>query len=179
MKRWIAFLSALLMLLCLTGCGNTVEEPEQVITMAAKEPEDTAAAPEAARQEPYGFDVNGVTLIPGTDFDPAVPGEALSVFEAPSCAIEGMDIVYQYGSFEITAVDDGSRVLLYSVYLLDPNAATPEGLCLGDSRERALSLYGEPSAKEEDQWVYAAGSTQLILLFSGEAVSSIEYRMVT
>ena len=178
MKNRIAFILAVLLTVCLTGCGTTVDEPEQVITMAAREPEATSAAAEALSRDAYSFAAGDVTLTPGTPFDASRLGEPASVYEAPSCAVEGMDIIYQYEGFELTAVDNGRETLLYSVYLLDPNLSTPEGLSLGDSQESVLTLCGEPSSREDSVWTYTAGNTQLILLFSSGTVSSIEYRAV-
>ena len=181
MKKWTAILLSALLLATLTACGNAEQDMEQVITVAPEDPEaliQETDAPAAEQSGAYTFTVEGVTLIPGEDFDASALGEAEGVYEAPSCAIEGKDIVYQYGGFEVTAVDDGTGPVLYSVYLLDPNLTTPEGLSLGDSADTVRSLYGEDYVQQDTAWVYSAEDTQLILILNGDTVGSIEYRMV-
>lgn len=175
MRNTLTLILAALLLISLPGCDSTAAEPEQVITMAADAPVEDSGSRAAA--EGYCFPVNGVTLVPGTPFDPAAPGEALSVFEAPSCAIEGTDIVYSYEGFEITAVDDGSGQILYSIYLLDSSLSTAEGLSIGDSEETAEALYGSSWDVSEGVCTCTAGNTRLILILSDGTVSSIEYRI--
>lgn len=180
MKRWTALFLILVLLAALTACGSDEQDMEQVITMAPEASEESAPETQAPDAQPgaYAFTVEGVTLTPGEPFDAAALGEAQGVYEAPSCAIVGMDIVYQYGSYEVTAVDDGTGEVLYSVYLLDPNLATPEGLSLGDSTDTVRSLYGDNYEQQDSAWVYTAANTQLILVLNNDTVGSIEYRMV-
>lgn len=183
MKKLIVMLLALAMVLCLTACGAEEENnADLVITRAAKDDvEETQGAAESeapvAAGGVFAFAVNGVELIPGEPFDAAALGTAASVFQVPSCAIDGTDNVYNYETFEVTAFDDGSGEVIYSVLFIDPNLTTAEGLALGDSAAKAVELYGEDYTEEGTARIYTRNNTQLYLILQNDAIISIEYRL--
>ena len=199
MKRIIALSFCLMLLLCLTACGSDEISEERMITRPAEEAaepvalaaeEETAAATEIAGTEEtqtaapvavgnYTFDADGVELIPGDPFDPGILPEAVSVYEVPSCAIEGTDNLYNYGSFELTAFDDGEQELIYSILLTDPNITTTEGLALGDDLQKMVDIYGEGYTQQGNACVYTGDAELLYIIVQNEKVASIEYRMIT
>lgn len=195
MKKRIAMMLCLLLMLSLAACGGSEDAAdEQLITRPAEEkeaavvaeepvaPAETAAATEApaaaAAVGNYIFVTDGVALVPGTVFDPGILPEAQSVYEVPSCAIEGTDNLYNYGGYELTAFDDGTNELIYSILLIDPNITTTEGLALGDSAAKVVELYGEGYSVQGTSWVYSGDAEQLIIILQGDSVASIEYRMI-
>lgn len=165
MKRWIACLIVFAMLLTLTACAG--EE---------KNDGETQVEAEAPK---YSFTYQGVELVPGAEFDPAALPEADFVYEVPSCAIEGTDNVYSYGVMEVTAFDDGTGEIIYSVYISDANTPTDEGLYIGDDMATVESLYGTDYTQLDTQVTYQSGNSYLVLLVENDVVISIEYRMVT
>lgn len=202
MKRIIAFCFCLMLLAGLTACGTDELSEERMITRPAEEaaepvavaalaeePETAPAAETAGTEETqeaaavavgnYTFDANGVELIPGDPFDPAVLPKADSVYEVPSCAIEGTDNLYNYGTFELTAFDDGEKELIYSILLTDPNITTTEGLALGDDVQKMVSLYGEGYTQQGNAYVYTGDAELLYIITQNDKVASIEYRMIT
>ena len=100
------------------------------------------------------------------------------MYQVPSCAVEGTDNVYNFGGFEITAFAENGSERIYSVYFIDPNLTTPEGLALGDGVQKVTELYGEDYAQDGAALVYTAGDTQLIVIVENDVVVSIEYRWV-
>lgn len=175
MKRILAILLALMLLASLAACNtdtpNTTETPGNTGTEGTDSGEDTSEA--------YSFKLNGVELVPGADFKPSTLPEAAFVYEVPSCAIEGTDNVYNYETIEITAFDDGSGEIIYSIYVIDANTPTPEGLYLGDDLTVVNTLYGTDCTKNENELVYRKGKTMLILILENDCVVSIEYRAIT
>ena len=191
MKRMIAVLLSLLMLFALTACGEPADKTETPTgtvadnTTAAEDTttaEDTTAAAEdttagADEQEPgFVFTFEGVELTPGQAFDAAALPEANSVYQVPSCAIEGTDNVYNYGTIEVTAFDDGNGEVIYSVYIMDANTPTNEGLYIGDTLDHIVAAYGEDYTREGNQITYQKGDTLLIIILGGEYVQSIDFR---
>ena len=184
MKKLIAIL---LIALLLSGCTGE-PAPEQMITRPPQESRNDA--PEADSQpqatqggtpQPLGnytFLTGGVELIPGAPFDPTVLPEPESVYEVPSCAIEGTDNLYNYGGYELTAFDDGKQELIYSILLTDPSVTTTEGLALGDSRQRMTELYGEAYTAQGAACTYTGDRELLIIILQNDTVASIEYRMI-
>lgn len=183
MRKYIILL--LILLLCLTGCGRNEVDPELVITCAPREEGLQQATQPPVENGPelgdYGFTflAGDVELVPGAPFDSAVLPEPDSLYEVPSCAIEGTDNLYNYGTFELTAFNDGTGEVIYSILLLDPNIATPEGLALGDEGAKVTELYGPAYTQEGTALVYTGSNARLYVIVQNDAVASIEYRMIT
>lgn len=193
MKKAIALMLSLLLLASLAACGDNAASEEQMITRPAEKDAETvalqetsAASTEAAEKSTekiaavghYTFSSDGVELIPGDPFDPSLLPKANSVYQVPSCAIEGTDNLYHYGTFELTAFDDGTSEVIYSILLIDPNITTPEGLALGDSADKVLELYGEDYTQQGSAYVYTGEMEALYIIIQGAHVASIEYRMI-
>lgn len=205
MRRIMALLCCLMLLMGLTACGSDEISEERMITRPREddaesviieavevaeevkvENAETGNTETAAAQAEapvslgnYTFAADGVELIPGDPFDPGILPEAVSVYEVPSCAIVGTDNLYNYGSFELTAFDDGTQELIYSILLTDPNITTAEGLALGDDLQKMTDLYGEGYTKQGNAYVYSGDAELLYIIVQNEKVASIEYRMIT
>lgn len=188
MKKLIAMILALTMVLCLTACGGEEEVADQTIggsvTEATKGAEETEAPTEVEAEvvpggAVFAFTYEGVDIIPAEPFDASKLPEAASVYEVPSCALEGTDNVYNYETFEVTAYDEGNGEVVYSIYFIDPNLTTNEGLALGDDLAKAVELYGENYQEVDGEYVYTGANTQLRLIVENDTVVSIELRMVT
>lgn len=179
MKKLIAALLAVLMLVALTACNTQKPEPPQVTdpststTAPNNDPKPTKPA-----EEGFFFTYEGVKLIPGAPFNPSALPEADSVFTVPSCAIDGTDNVYSYPVLELTAYNDGSGEVIYSIYLTDANTPSEEGLYVGDDLARVTELYGTAYSQNGDELIYTKGKTSLSLILNDNTVISIEYRMV-
>lgn len=193
MKKAAAAVLALLMLWSLTACSQVQTSPEvQRITMATipsgeavpsapvTQPPETATGSSGTVEDGFfAFTYEDVELQPGQAFDPSVLPAPTYTYTVPSCALEGTDNVYNYGTFEITAFDAGEGEFIYSVYFVDPNLATAEGLALGDPLDKAESLYGRNYAREGTACTYTRTDTQLVLILQENSIVSIEYRLVT
>ena len=183
MRKLIAILALLVLTFALVACGADANANEDLVitrgTEAAEIAEETNGADEVAAAKVYSFTAEGVELIPGAAFDPAVLPEAASVYTVPSCAIEGTDNVYNYEAFEVTAYNDGTGEVIYSIYIIDPNITTPEGLALGDSLDRVVELYGDGYVVSGTAYDYSSEGTMLSIIIQSDAVASIEYRMIT
>ncbi len=177
--RYIIFI--LTILLTLSACGSTTTDADMVFTRASDElleeaaPETTGSVPETAVSAPFGFETGGVRLIPGQAFDSALLPPAAAVCEVPSCAIEGTDTVYTYDTFEVTVVNNGSSPYIASIYLLTPDALTPEGLALGDSAAKADQCYGSDFQTDGTGRIYTRQQTALSIIVQNDVVVSIEY----
>jgi len=177
MKRVILMLLVLsLFLLC--GCGNTQQgNGEFAFTVGNDNPGDATNQEANGEESAFYFLAGDVTVTPGMPFDEKdLPTK--NVYQVPSCAFEGTDNVYGYGSYEITAFGDANGETVYSIYLIEPDVSTPEGLANGDEMTKAAELYG---SYEEDgtAWVFTRGKTQLFVIGQDGVIVSIEMRMVT
>lgn len=186
MKKIFVLALTAMLLLSLAACDQKTENPQITIGTQPPQqtttPQGTTASQETTaptqKGEVFAFLYEDAALCPGEAFDPTALPEATSTYRVPSCALEGTDNVYNYGTFEVTAYDEGKGEYIYSVYFLDPNLKTPEGLALGDTAAKARELYGEDYETQQTALVYTRGNTQLILIVQQDSVVSIEYRLV-
>lgn len=179
MKKLLCVLLSLLLLMSLAACGSTPanDTPETTQETKVDTKKDETADPDD--QGAFSFNLQEVVLTPGAEFDPSALPEADSTFEIESCAGQGTDTVYSYTEAEVTVFDDGNKGAIYSVYLLDPNTATPEGLYLGDEKAQAETLYGTDYEEEDTELVYTKGDSQLRIMVEDGVVTAIEYRLIT
>lgn len=165
MKKIFVLLLIFVMLTVVVGCGKSKGAPAE------------GSGEGDGNSEAYGFVYQNETLIPGNLFSKEQLPEPASVYTVPSCAMEGTDNVYNYTVMEVTAFQDGAGEKIYSIYLLDANTPTPEGLYLGDNLTRVTELYGTEYQQEGTQITYQKGNTLLVLILQEEYVTSIEYRL--
>ena len=102
--------------------------------------------------------------------------EPESVTQIPSCANQGTDNVYNFGTVEVTAFQTDAGEIIYSIYILDANTPTDLGLYLGDGQETVEELYGTDYTTLDGQLVYAVGNSSLVILLDNDQVLSIDHR---
>lgn len=137
--------------------------------------EDGAANDSA---EGYSFISGDAKITPDMDIDEALSSlsKAKSVFEAPSCAGEGISYLYDFGAFEVETYPaaDGKNRVGY-ITLKDDTVATPEGIDLSMNREDVIRAYGEDYDDADNMICYEKQGSKLKFIFEGENIISIEY----
>ena len=175
----------------LTACGQKADSTENLakdinmdtenLNSAQKSGGNDASAEASDQQTPdvegetFNFVYEGVSLIPGELADLSALPKYADVDEVPSCAFGGNDNVYNFEMFELTTYFDQDEERVYSIYFLDPNLPTTEGLCLGDSVDDMKALYGETYEVEENAYIYTRGETLLTIVTKNNIIISIEY----
>ena len=148
--------------------GND-DKQESVTSDQGKQKEEKGA---------FCFIYEGATLIPGEIFEQSVLGEASSCKEQETCAFGDKARIYNYEIFELQTYIEGEEERIYSIYFIDPNLPTTEGLCLGDTVEDMKALYGEDYEMEGNSYDYTGGGdTMLAIITQNDVVMSIEYRL--
>lgn len=162
MKRYVKIFAVLLavMALCaLTACGN--EEPE--------------VTQETQRVTEWSLNVNGKELFVGMDM-PKDLGEPTAYFEAASCAIQGLDKDYTYGSILVKTEDDGKKERIVGLTILDDGAATGMGVTIGSTRDEVVGKHGTPTGESDTALTYSAGEGVIAkFLLRDGTVTSITY----
>ncbi|MBD5551421.1 MAG: hypothetical protein HDQ96_09615 [Lachnospiraceae bacterium] len=187
-KAAVLILSAALLL---AGCGNDAKVIEgEVKNIGGEESEEAAEAgseesaaeaetvTEKENYKGYVFRYNDIVMEMDADAAPVLEqlGEANSYFEAPSCAFEGIDKMYTYGSFELDTYPTGDKDFISAVIFKDDSITTPEGVGIGDSREKLTEAYGGEGAEELGMTVYRKDDMKLCFIFQDDSIASIEYR---
>ena len=184
MKKIFALVLALAMTLCLCACGGSGNADAEIGGGGAQGGSvDMGEAKVETKEEEtkdegyFAFTFEGVELVPGKSFDASVLPEAQSVFTVPSCAQQGTDNLYNYGTIEVTAYNGGDGEVVYSIFFIDANITTNEGLALGDTKDKVIELYGEDYTDNGSEFTYRKGDTLLVIIFQNDVVFSIDIRM--
>ena len=106
-------------------------------------------------------------------------GEPDKYFESESCAFQGLDKVYTYGSVVITTYPEDGTDYVYSIELKDDTVTTKEGSYIGASKEDITKTYGTATKETDVALVYEKGSCQLAFIFDGDSVKNITYTAIT
>ena len=159
MKQICLYLLATALLLSLTGCGSA--EPDTL-------------------QERFTFTYRDVLILPGAEAAPVLEalGEPKSYTEEPSCAFEGMDKTYYYGSFYLTSCTVDGVDYVNMLWFADDGVATDEGISIGSTQTQVEEVYGRDCFNGTNSFVLTKGQTRLVILVEEETVSSIRYEMI-
>ncbi len=129
-----------------------------------------------AKREGYGFKYKGVTI-----YMDALAKDVLetlppydSVYEAPSCAFEGKDRVYSFGSFELNTYETAGVEYISAVIFKDDLVETMEGAFLGMSGEELAALYND-GEKEGNIFVCEKGEMRLRFFITDGVITQIQY----
>ena len=181
--RQLLALTALLLccVICFAcGCTSGTDDPANTKAPADNSATAAPAATGTAAQEGFVFVHNGVTVkmnAPAADIISAL-GTPGSYYEEPSCAFEGMDKTYSYGSFDVTTYTENGVDYISGVVLWDDSVETPEGLYIGASAADVKKAYGQEAAGQNNVTV-TRGDSQMIILLKDDAVTSIQYLAIT
>ncbi len=179
MKKFIALAFAFCLSLSLVACGgddNTTKAPEETKAPVTSNTDKYTG-------KGYALTIDGKDVQIGMSGEDmlALLGEAGSVFEAPSCAGEGIDYTYTYagGSVEITTVPDAKGVnLVDAIVLKDDLISTPEGLSLTMSLDDVTAAYGEDYTTLGNAYAYEKDGMQLQFIIENDEITSIQYVVV-
>jgi len=164
------------LLLALWGCGKEEETKNPTGTSGVETPSDQAPTQRPIKTG-YVLVYKGAELTPGVQFQGNALPEPEYTYTAPNCALEGNDVVYNYVDIEVAVYSDGKSDIIQSIYIIDPNLKTPEGLALGDDLTKVKELYGSDYTQNAAEWQFAKGDMILAILTQDDFVASIEYRL--
>jgi len=155
----------------LVGCGGNDSEKENTNTEGGK----------TEAYSGYTYDLEGTEVKLNAEMAPIVEalGEPDNYFESESCAFQGLDKVYTYGSVVITTYPLEEIDYVYTIELKDDTVETAEGIYIGATKDDVTSAYGEPSEDTGIAYVYEKGESKLSVIFEGDTVSSIVFTAIT
>lgn len=167
-KALVTLVCALLVCALLAGCGGGSDSGSA---------QSGAPAGESAPGSKYSFTLKGVQIAANAEMAPLVEalGEPTDYFESESCAFQGLDKVYTYGSVIIRTYPKDAVDYVLSVELRDDTVSTGEGVYIGASAEDVTAAYGEPSEQSSAALRYVDGDCTLTFLLTDGRVTDITY----
>lgn len=171
MKRLIAFVGVLCVLLSLVACGTPQTETPQGTTPDMGNPGDPNA---------YYFTHNGTDIRLNGDMEAVLNGlgEPKKYTEETSCAFEGLDKTYTYDSFVIQTYPKGDRDFVYMFWFLDDMVKTPEGVKIGDTQAAVEAAYGADAYNGKNAFITKKDNYSMTVILKDGVVSSIQYTIV-
>jgi hypothetical protein len=171
MKKLITILLCAALVLCIAACGGPTE------------PTGTQAPTGSeTNQEPsFTFTYKGTEIALHAPAEPIIAalGEPKSYSESTSCAFEGLDKSYGYGSFYLETYPKGDKDFVYGWWFVDDMVETEEGICIGSSQADVEKAYGSENFNGSNSFVIKRGSGVLTIILDKGAVSSIQYTIVS
>lgn len=173
MKKIIAFLLAAAMVLCFVGC-TTTNAPETTAALNSNEPV----------QDSFSCTYNGVTIAlhaPAADILAGL-GKWDDYVPTTSCAFEGLDKLYVYGSLNLQTYPIGDKDYIYGWWFeddVDEDAHTPEGIRFGSTQAEVEAAYGTEGYNGTNAFEIVKGSGKLTITLENGKVDSIQYTIIT
>lgn len=158
-----------------TGCSE-----EKTINKAKTVPA-TSVVSSVQAETGYTYTLNDVSISMNAEMAPIVTalGEPDNYFEAQSCAFQGLDKVYTYGSVVITTYPVNDVDYVSSIELKDDTVQTTEGICIGAAKSDVTGIYGSPSRETDTSYIYAKSDSELSFIFDDDCVQHIIYSAIT
>lgn len=173
MKKIIALVLALMLVLTMAACGESAPET----TAPAAPSVNTPVTPDAAS---WKYNVQGVDIMMHAPAAPILEalGEPVSYTEEASCAFSGLDKTYNFGGFFLQTYPMGDADYIYSVWLMDDSSETPEGIYIGATQAEVEAAYGAEGFNGSNAYIYTSSTATLTILVENGVVTSIQYDAV-
>jgi len=200
MKKLIVLCLAFALAIMLTACQEAETAPElqeaftevEAIANASPEPTETHEQEDNTNneeqsgnaQEPepmeFIFLFRGASIHMDQAMDELLPrlGEPTGIFEAPSCAFDGIDRIFGFPGVDILTYPVGDRDLIHTINFRDDSITTTEGIYLGSSWADVLEAYGSDYSQDVNMFQFTRGRTTLSFFLDGDMVVGIIYALI-
>lgn len=184
MKKILIFVLAACLLLSLAGCQTGDEDKPEGTTAGAVSPsgsgEGNSTDPSQGTADGFKFTYKGVEITMHAPAEPIIDalGEPLSYTEQASCAFEGLDKTYYYGSIYIDTYPVEDHDFIYGFWFADDSVTTEEGIYIGASEAQVKAAYGEDSFNGSNAYITRKGDGVLTVILENGVVTSIQYSIV-
>ncbi len=146
------------------------------VVIGGKGKEDSAANSNAVGT--FSMKYKDVEIVPGTEFKADAFGESVEPFVSPNCAFGDEDKIYSYEHLEITAANINGKDTVCSVYFLDTEISTTEGVSVADNKNKMIEKYGEEYKESVGRYTYTRGNVELSFLIEKDIITGIEYTLI-
>ena len=102
-------------------------------------------------------------------------GEPKSVASLGDCGGFGTQTKYVYSDIVVYTVKNDSGETIDQIAFTNDIVETEKGICIGDSVDDVIAVYGEPTLKNSNKIEYESGSLVLKFGLDGDSVKSIDF----
>lgn len=182
MKKYLCVI--LVLCLLLAGCGNSNVQPATETPVQTQENAEgsATAAPSVQTEAPAAENLFSLTYqgVEITLHAPAAPivealGEPKKYTESASCAFDGLDKTYYYGSFYLDTYPQGEEDFVYGWWFADDSLTTAEGIYIGSTQASVEAVYGAETFNGTNAYVVKQNDGVLTVILEAGIVTSIQY----
>ncbi len=170
-----------LMLLCLvlTACGGndatTGTQPSQNNSTASTNSAQSGTNTPVASGYVFTYKEVSIQMNAEASTIVAALGEPKSYTEETSCAFDGLDKTYYYGSFYMQTYPLAGKDYVYSLWIVDDSVTTPEGLYIGAPQAQVEQVFGTDGYNGSNAFILVKDACQLTIIITDGVISSIQY----
>lgn len=171
MKRIVKAFALIVALLCVAS----------LLAACAEEADDKDNDDKGSKGVEFYFTYEGtkIELDKKADAVLSALGEANDEKSLGDCGGFGTQTRYEYDDFDLYTVKNDNGETIDQIAFSNDLIETSKGICIGDSSEKVLKAYGEPSVKEDGKIEYEEGSLLLQFLLEDGDVRAINYIRIT
>lgn len=128
----------------------------------------------------YFATYHSIEIKPGTFFNNLIAtiGEYNSFRIEESSYYEGESTIYEYDTFEVETYYDDNIEKIYSITFTSDEQLTNEGIKIGDTKERMLSVYKDNYTNNlENIFIYNLSNTNISFTLENDIIIGIVYYM--
>lgn len=166
MKKFILIVTVLCLTLSLAACGSGSETGGNTSGNTITVPEDT-----------FTFEYKGTKIQFHAEAAPIIAalGEPVKYTESASCAFQGLDKSYYYGSFYLETYPVEDKDYVYGWWFADDSVSTEEGIYIGAPQANVEKAYGTEGYNGSNAYTIKRDSGSLTIILKDGVVSSIQY----
>lgn len=170
MKKILTLMIVMTMLLSMAACGTTQSSNPTGGN-------DKSQATVGTNDPGFAFEYKGTKITLHADAKPilAALGEPVKYTESASCAFDGLDRSYYYGSFYLETYPQCGGEYVYGWWFADDSVSTEEGIYIGSSQADVEKAYGTDGYNGTNAFVINRGEGILTVILEGGIVTSIQY----
>lgn len=163
MKKILLFTVLAVMLLSFAACSPAADS------------ETTGAVYTAQENFQFTYQGTEITLHAPAATIVSALGEPVKYTESTSCAFEGLDKSYYYGSFYLETYPKADADYVYGWWFADDSVSTPEGIYIGAAQADVEKAYGADTFNGTNAYVVKKTAGTLTVILTDGVVSSIQY----
>lgn len=124
----------------------------------------------------YQFYCDGKIINLGEEYDKEKLGEEITYYEIKEWSNDTINKVYVFEKYEITTYVEDGKDKIKSIYVLNEDLETEEGIKIGDTFEQMKEKYGEDFYNVETTYTYKKEKTSINFIIINDYIVSIEYQ---
>ncbi len=174
MKKILTLMIVFALVFSMAACGGNQT------TAPSDNGGETTQETQGQKEPGFAFEYKGAKITLHADAKPILEklGEPVKYTESASCAFDGLDKSYYYGSFYLETYPKGQEDFVYGWWFADDSVTTEEGIYIGSTQADVEKAYGAENYNGTNAFVVTRGEGTLTVILENGIVNSIQYAII-